>query len=97
MEIFGASHLAERSFVRISYGEQRLVLLVRAFVKSPEVMILDEPLHGLDSGRKALAKRIIEKYCSDPSKTLIYVTHYKDEIPSCVTRFKVLEKISRQE
>ena len=96
MEVFGASYLAGRSFVRISYGEQRLVLLVRAFVKSPEVMILDEPLHGLDSGRKALAKRIIEKYCSDPSKTLIYVTHYKDEIPSCVTRFKVLEKISRQ-
>ena len=90
MKVFRAEHLAGRSFVRISYGEQRLVLLVRAFVKSPELLILDEPLHGLDMGKKRLAKRIIEKYCSDPRKTLIYVSHYRDEIPENCTKVKNL-------
>lgn len=92
MEVFGAAHLADRPFVRISYGEQRLVLLARAFVKSPELMILDEPLHGLDAGKKRLAKKIIEEYCSSPDVTLIYVTHYSDEIPSCVTHTKRLTR-----
>lgn len=92
MEIFGADYLADRSFVRISYGEQRLVLLARAFVKSPELLVLDEPLHGLDAGRKRLATAVIGRYCSDPRVSLLYVTHYRDEIPSCVTRCKVLER-----
>ena len=90
MRVFGAEHLAERSFVKISYGEQRLVLLARAFVKSPELLVLDEPLHGLDTGKKRLAKAIIEKYCAGPDVSLIYVTHYRDEIPSCVTKYKNL-------
>lgn len=92
MELFHADHLAERSFVRISYGEQRLVLLVRAFVKSPELLILDEPLHGLDTGMKRLANRIIEEYCSDPGISLVYVTHYRDEIPACVTGTKIMTR-----
>ncbi len=90
MKCFSADYLAERSFVKISYGEQRLVLLVRAFVKSPELLILDEPLHGLDMGKKELAKAIIEQYCASPERTLIYVSHYPEEIPSCVTLQKRL-------
>jgi len=92
MKIFHADHLANRSFVKISYGEQRLILLVRAFVKNPELLILDEPLHGLDAGKKHLAKRIIESYCSQKGKTLIYVTHYEEEIPSIINRRKILTK-----
>ena len=92
MRLFHAEHLAERSFVRISYGEQRLVLLVRAFVKSPELMVLDEPLHGLDAGKKRLATAIIREYCSDSGISLIYVTHYMDEIPECVTEFKFMKR-----
>lgn len=92
MRCFGADYLMERSFVKISYGEQRLVLLVRAFVKNPELLILDEPLHGLDLGKKRLAKQIIEKFCSNPEKTLIYVSHYQEEIPECVNLRKVLRK-----
>ena len=90
MKVFGAEHLTERSFVKISYGEQRLVLLCRVFVKSPSLLILDEPLHGLDVGKKRLAKAFIEHYCASPDVTLIYVTHYRHEIPSVVTKEKVL-------
>ena len=93
MKVFGAEHLAGKSFVKISYGEQRLVLLTRVFVKSPSLLILDEPLHGLDVGKKRLAKSVIEKYCATDDVTLIYVTHYRHEIPSVVTKEKVLVKI----
>lgn len=92
LDVFNAGYLANRSFVKISYGEQRLVLLARAFVKDPELLILDEPLHGLDAGKKKLTKRVIEAFCARKDKTLIYVTHYTEEIPSCVTEFKRLSK-----
>ena len=86
MRTFNAEHLADKSFLRISYGEQRLVLLIRVFVKQPSLIVLDEPLHGLDAGKKNLAKIIIEEYCKNSRVTLIYVTHYKEEIPSVIDK-----------
>lgn len=92
MEVFGIEHLAERSFLSLSSGEQRLALLARAFVKEPDLLILDEPLHGLDHTNKQLARKVIEQYCQIPKKSLIYVTHYLHEIPSCVTQRFELKK-----
>ncbi len=94
MKTFHCDDLASRSFLKTSYGEQRLVMLTRVFVKRPSLVILDEPLHGLDAGKKNLAKLLIEAYCDDPRVTLIYVTHYEEEIPECVERRKNLVKIS---
>ena len=85
MKVFGIEHLAERSFIKLSSGEQRLVLVVRAFVKSPDLLILDEPLHGLDEPRSQMVKDIIDAYCQDKSKTLIMVTHYEENLPKCIT------------
>ena len=85
MSIFGIENLANRSFINLSSGEQRLVLLARAFVKDPELLILDEPLHGLDLVNRRLAKDIIEAFCERKNKTLIFVTHYQEELPLCIT------------
>lgn len=85
MDIFGISHLADRSFMKLSSGEQRLVLLARAFVKDPELLILDEPLHGLDNTNRRMVKDIIETFCMRHNKTLIMVTHYQEELPDCIT------------
>ncbi len=93
MQVFGIASLAERSFLSLSSGEQRLALLARAFVKEPDLLILDEPLHGLDYTNKQTARKIIEQYCRIPGKSLIYVTHYQHEIPSCVTQRFELKKI----
>lgn len=93
MRLFGIEHLAQRSFLTLSSGEQRLALVARAFVKCPELLILDEPLHGLDNNNRQLVKNIIEAYCQDKSKTLIMVTHYEEELPECITKRKTLEKI----
>ena len=84
LERLGAGHLAARRFHEMSSGEQRLVLLARAFVKEPEMLILDEPLHGLDNENRRMVKRLVDEYCSDPSRTLIYVTHYQEELPQCI-------------
>ena len=92
MWLFGIDHLAERSFLSVSSGEQRLVLLARAFVKDPELLILDEPMHGLDAHRQQLVKDIIDTFCLRTNKTLIMVTHYDTELPSCITHQKYLTK-----
>lgn len=86
MCLFGIEALKDRLFLTLSSGEQRLVLLARAFVKDPDLIILDEPLHGLDISNKRRAAAIIEAFCARPGKTLIYVTHYIDELPACVNR-----------
>lgn len=85
MDIFGILDLKDRSFLQLSSGEQRMVLLARAFVKDPELLILDEPLHGLDLYNRRMVKDIIEAFCERKDKTLIMVTHYQEELPACIT------------
>lgn len=92
MNIFGLSEMEERPFLKLSSGEQRLVLLARAFVKDPELLILDEPLHGLDDSNRRLVKDIIETFCQRRNKTLIMVTHYENELPNCITHRLCLQR-----
>ena len=84
LNIFGLEGIEDRSFMKLSSGEQRLVLLARAFVRDPELLILDEPLHGLDNKNRKLVKEVINTFCQRPGKTLIMVTHYKEELPPCI-------------
>ena len=92
LNIFGIGHLAERKFHEMSSGEQRLILVARAFVKEPSLLILDEPLHGLDDVNRRMVKDRVDEYCQDPEKTLIYVTHYQEELPQCIDHSLYLER-----
>ena len=92
MDIIGIGHLVERPFLQLSSGEQRLVLLARAFVKDPQLLILDEPLHGLDLWNRRLVKDVIETFCQRRNKTMIMVTHYKEELPAIITHQKFLAR-----
>lgn len=85
MDIFGIASLKDKPFLQLSSGEQRLALLARAFVKDPELLILDEPLHGLDTFNRRRVKSVIEAFCRRPNKTLIMVTHYESELPDVIT------------
>ena len=93
METFGIAHLADRRFLQMSDGEQRLVLLARAFVKDPELLILDEPLHGLDTFNRQKVKGIIDTFCRREGKTLMMVTHFENELPPCIDHRLKLKKI----
>ena len=88
----GIAHLANRRFPTLSSGEQRLALLARTFMKNASLIILDEPLHGLDAERKRIVAEVIERRMADPSVALIYVTHYRNEIPRCVGHVKELSR-----
>ncbi len=78
--------LSKKLFAQVSNGEQRLVLLARALVKNPPMLILDEPCQGLDTEVAARFISLINEICVRMQKTLVYVSHYEEEIPSCVTR-----------
>ena len=93
MDIFGVKKYADTTFLKLSSGEQRLVLLARAFVKDPSLLILDEPLHGLDLKNRRLVKDIIEVFCQRPHKTLLMVTHYREEYPRNIDHEIYLKKL----
>ena len=86
MEATGIAHLAERPFANLSDGEQRLVLLTRALVKQPPMLVLDEPCQGLDEAETLRFNALVDRLCRKLGKTLLYVTHHPKDIPSCVTR-----------
>jgi molybdate transport system ATP-binding protein len=73
-------------FQNLSQGEQRLVLLTRAMVKSPLLLILDEPCQGLDRAARRRLLDIFDRIGREPETCLLYVTHYPAEIPNCITR-----------
>ena len=91
--LLGIESLRDRKFAELSAGEQRLVLLARALIRQPSLLILDEPLHGLDARRKRRVKAIIDSLVERNGTSLIFVTHYTSEIPSCVTHTKTLVKL----
>lgn len=93
MELLGIGYLREQPYMKISSGEQRMVLLTRTLVKNPDLLILDEPLHGLDMQHKAWARNVIERFCEQPKKSLIYVTHRREEIPTCIDKVFELKKL----
>ena len=84
MAEFGIEDLAEKPFLRLSSGQQRLCLVARAFVKDPRLYVLDEPLHGLDEPQRRRVKSLLDRFCGAPGKTLLMVTHYPEEYPACI-------------
>jgi len=85
-KLLKVDEVLEKSFRHLSKGEQRLVLLARALVKNPPLLILDEPCQGLDLPTVEYFKQIVDAICATGNYTLIYVSHYPSEIPSCVNR-----------
>jgi molybdate transport system ATP-binding protein len=81
LEMIGLADKANQSLQHLSYGEQRLVLIARALIKQPPLLILDEPCQGLDDPSRQLVLAFIRKLAQQQNITLLYVTHLADEIP----------------
>jgi len=88
----GLTHLADRPLGTVSVGEQRLVLLGRALVKEPALLILDEPCQGLDYGHRTRIIDLLDQLCRQLPVSLIYVTHHFDEMPQAITHILKLER-----
>ncbi|MFI5151931.1 MAG: ATP-binding cassette domain-containing protein [Chitinophagales bacterium] len=91
LTILGLEDKQDRLFTSLAIGEQRLSLLARALIKSPSMLILDEPCQGLDEIQSGYFKDLINQYCEKFNITLIYVSHYVQQIPSCVRNHVRLE------
>ena len=84
ISIFNLSEQTFKSLRNLSLSQQRLVMLIRALVKNPALVILDEPCQGLDDHQTADFVDLIDHFCYN--KTLIYVSHYDHEVPSCINK-----------
>nr|WP_299248068.1 ATP-binding cassette domain-containing protein [uncultured Cytophaga sp.] len=92
MEALDVLQLKQKAFYKTSLGQQRVLLLARALVKNPPVLILDEPCQGLDKQQTNLFTSIVDGICKHIEKTLIYVSHYDSDMPRCIDHKLVLEK-----
>ncbi len=91
MEVCGVSQLKEKRLFELSTGEQRMLLLARALVKDPPLLILDEPCQGLDPERKQRLLELINRVCTVTGKTLVFVSHYEKDVPGCVDKYIRIE------
>jgi len=82
---FHVSDLAARLFGRLSTGQQRIVLLIRALIKDPPLLVLDEPFQALDASTTERARDWIDHRLS-ADRTVLFVTHNEAELPRTVTR-----------
>lgn len=96
LEIIGLRDKANQSLHHLSYGEQRLVLIARALIKQPPLLILDEPCQGLDDCGREMVLAFIKRLAEQEKVTLLYVTHHSNEIPEGVCRRLTLGMDSKQ-
>lgn len=76
LELLGMGGRGDEPFNQLSHGEKRLLLIARAMVKHPPLLILDEPCLGLDDMNRQLVLALIGKICLSSSTTVVYVNHH---------------------
>ena len=75
----GMSDKADRPLRRLSYGEQRLLLIARGLIKHPPLLILDEPCQGLDDRNRIKVLKLLGEFAAQSESTLLYVTHHRED------------------
>ncbi|WP_342755090.1 molybdate ABC transporter ATP-binding protein ModF [Pantoea sp. MBD-2R] len=85
LQRLGMSKAADVPFHSLSWGQQRLVLIARALVKHPALLILDEPLQGLDPINRQLVRRFVDVLIGEGKTQLLFVSHHAEDAPQCIT------------
>jgi molybdate transport system ATP-binding protein len=86
IDFFHLEEYQNKSLFLLPAGQQRRALLARALIKNPALLVLDEPCQGLDDHQTKQFLQLIDEVCSRSATTLIFVSHYEDEIPACITK-----------
>ncbi len=87
----GADDLADRAPDELSGGQAQLVALARALAAEPEVLLLDEPLAGLDVAGAATARSVLRRVLAAESRTALLITHDLIDVLTLADRVLVLE------
>jgi len=95
LQILGFQNRAGQAFHQFSYGDQRLLLIARAMVKHPHLLILDEPCFGLDDMNRQLVLALIEKICAGSETTVIYVNHHAQDQIEGINNYLALDGITQ--
>lgn len=83
LKLGGFENRENESFGNLSYGEQRAILILRSAVKSPEILILDEPCHGLDENFRNKILNLMNLIGEGGTTTMLHVTHDPSEVLPC--------------
>jgi molybdate transport system ATP-binding protein len=94
LAVLGIIHLSQKTFNQLSHGEQRMVLLARSMVKMPLILILDEPYQGLDRTNRQRILAAVDVIGRRSGTHIIYVTHYPNELPACITHILQFKQTS---
>ncbi len=86
LDVVGLKELALKHFNQISFGQQRLVMLARAMVKSPLILILDEPCIGLDDHHRQHILALVDAIANRGDCHILYVSHTASENPACINQ-----------
>ena len=92
LELLGMKDRADYPFNKLSYGDQRMLLIARAMVKHPPLLILDEPCLGLDDMNRQLVLALIEKICAGSETAVLYVNHHPEDKIEGINHYIALEK-----
>ncbi|MEI2265299.1 molybdate ABC transporter ATP-binding protein ModF [Erwinia sp. CGal63] len=85
LQLLGLNAAADTPFHSLSWGQQRLVLIARALVKHPALLILDEPLQGLDAINRQLVRRFVDVLIGEGATQLLFVSHHAEDAPQAIT------------
>ncbi|SHF76141.1 molybdate transport system ATP-binding protein [Marinomonas polaris DSM 16579] len=94
LALLGMADRGDQPFNKLSYGDQRLLLIARAMVKHPPLLILDEPCLGLDDMNRQLVLALIEKICQGKETTVLYVNHHAEDKIKGIENYLGLKKNS---
>lgn len=86
LTITGLNSYANEIFKSLSYGIQRMLLIIRAMVKHPKILILDEPCLGLDPINRELVLLLLDYIAKTGTTTLLYVSHRKEDVVPSITK-----------
>lgn len=87
LRALGLGELAGTPFDTLSFGIQRMVLLARAMVKSPAILILDEPCLGLDAFHTRTILDAVDHIAANSDTQVVYVSHSAGEMPGCINQW----------